>query len=239
MAAAHSPHCLASEAAWAATSSSEIICSSNSPSHAGMAAVDVKVEHSGLLSYKCSAVEACCFSSSIHTFIQVGESQQGRHSVCKSRRFFSPETSFIKHAFNQGRQVGSGQPAAGSSSYSHVLEDIWGGEANVVSQHGLHVVLPGAKDLDLPNVGVSPILVVADHCQLHKVRLQVFPADEKQTCCVVLICSCRACGWHLHVLTEPAARLNTAGRHAELARRCGRALPPRGSWPELTFCQQA
>ena len=74
----------------------------------------------------------------------------------------------------------SGWSAASISSYSHVLEDFWGGEADVVSQHGLHVVLPRTKDLDLPNVGVSPVLMVADDCQLHKVSLQVFPADRNR-----------------------------------------------------------
>ena len=128
--------------------------------------------------------------------------------------------------------------AADFSSYGHVLEDIRGGEANFVSQHGLHVVHPGAKDLDLPDVGVSPVLMVADDCQLHKVCLQGFPADGKRACRVVPVCTCRACGCHLHVLTESAA-LDKPGKHAQLARRCGRAVTRRASWPELTSCQQA
>ena len=193
-------------------SSSEMVCSSSSPGHTGMAALCVRVEGSGQLSHISNAAEACRFSSSTPSSVLASLSRGGTQLA-------DVDASAIHQAcIQQGRQVGSGRSAAGCSSYSHVLEHIWGGEANVVSQHGRHVVLPGAKDLDLPDVGVSPVLMVADDCQLHKVCLQVLPADGKWACCVLPVCSCRTCGCHLHVLTESAALHNTAGK-------IGRACP--------------
>lgn len=80
-----------------------------------------------------------------------------------------------------------------STQHSNMLphnrkhQKLWRHKSNIMSHQTLDSVLSWPKYLYLPNVSVSPVLVIADNCQLDKVSFEGLTAAEYKS----LYCCCK------------------------------------------------
>ncbi len=73
------------------------------------------------------------------------------------------------------------------SPHNSKHQKLWRHKSNIMSHQTLDSVLSWPKYFHLPDVSVSPVLVIANNCQLDKVSFEGLAAAENKA----LVCCCK------------------------------------------------